>query len=307
MTEHDRSSGSGFLRAVGRVLRFLLRLFLILAIGAVVGLGLFYGIPWVYRRLIWPVQENSAQIALLRDQVDKNSGNIFDNNRALEERLMTLEDDVAELHERTAAQSEDQEALRQESQQLAERITALQGDLKGQQQEMEQDIEQVRSDFSGTRSDLEQKIGEMEDQLDETQRQLREKVETSEENLADLEGEVDQVTARLALLQTAQALSKTRLLLVEENPGAARDTLGLAVIHLKRASELLPSQADSFSNLREQMLEVDGLIAEDSFRVRPTLEALWADVMDLAMPLTARSIMTETQGTSPLPTPTPSP
>ena len=307
MTEQRDSSGSSFARAVRGFFRFLVRLIFVLVVGALIGLGLFYGVPWAYRRFMWPVQENSARIAILEDQVAKNSESIFDNHRALQERIVAVEIEITELRERVAAQSEDQEALQEERQQLAERITALEDELQAQEQAQQQAVEQVRSDFAATASDLEEEIAGVQERLEEAQRELEQRVETSEEDLNDLEGQLDEAAARLSLLQTAQDLLKVRLLLVEENPGAARDTLDLAVVHLSQASQLIPSQAEALDDLRERMLTVDDLIADGSFRARPSLEALWADVMELVTPLAAQSTLTGTQTTSPLPTPTPSP
>ncbi len=311
MTEQRDPSGSPFLRVVGAILRFLIRLVFVLVIGALIGLGLFYGVPWAYRRLVWPVQENSARIAILEEQVAKNSENIYDNHRALQDRVVDLEAEVFELQERAAAQVEDQEALMEESQQLTERITALEDELEAQQQAQQQAIEQTQSDLSATASDLEEEMEGIQKQLEETQQELSQQLETSEESLNDMEGRLDEAVAalraRLSLLQTAQGLLKVRLLLVEDNPGAARDTLALAVAHLAQASEQLPSQAEALNDLRERMLAVDDLIAERSFRAHPSLEALWADVMGLVTPLTAQPAITETLRTSPLPTPTPPP
>jgi chromosome segregation ATPase len=308
---------------MGGFFRFLVRLVFVLVIGALIGLGLYYGVPWAYRRLVWPVQENSARIAILEDQVAKNSENIFDNNQALQERVVALETEVAELREKAAAQTEDQEALREEGQQLAERVTAVEDEMESQLEARQQAIEALRSDLMGTTSDLEEEVdgirGEVDgvrEELEEARQALSERIETSEENLSELlEGELEEavtelsgeLTARLLLLQTAQDLLKVRLLLVEENPGAARDALALAVAHISQAGELMPSQAEELDDLRERMLDVDDLIAERSFRTRPSLEALWADVMGLVTPLTAQPPITGTQTTSPLPTPTPSP
>ena len=307
MAEHSNSSGSAFLQGMGRILRFLVRLIFVLVVGALLGAGLFFGVPWIYRQLVWPVQENSAQITVLQEQVANNSDTILGNHRALQDRIVSLETEVAELRERTVAQTEDQDALMQESEQLAERITALEDGLEAQRQAVEEGIEQVRSDVSGVTADLEEEVEGLQEQLETTQEELRQQIETSEETLDDLEGQVDQVTARLSLLQTAQDLLKVRLLLVEENPGAARETLDLALAHLDRAAELLPGQTEVLDGLRERMLTVDDLIAEGSFRARPTLESLWADVMDLAMPLTTQATVTDTQEASPLPTPTAAP
>jgi chromosome segregation ATPase len=296
---------------VGRVLRFLVRLIFVLIIGALIGAGLFYGIPWVYQRLVWPVQENSARVAILEEQVAKNSENIFDNHLALQDRVIDLENEIAELKERAAAQAQDQEVLGEESQQLAERIATLEEDLATQLETQQEDIEQVRSDVTDATADLQQEIERIREQLEEVREETGQRIEVSEEGLNELEGQLDAVVtdfrARLSLLQTAQDLVKVRLLLVEDNPGAARDTLDLAVAHLNQAAELIPSQAEVLDDLRQRMLSLGDLIDERSFRARPSLEALWADVMDLAGPLTAQSTVTETEVTSPLPTPTPSP
>lgn len=309
MTEQTGSSGSSFLRALGRVLRFLVRLIFVLIIGILVGLGVFYGVPWAYRSLVWPVQENSARVAILEEQVAKNSENIFDNHRALQGRIVDLEIEVADLQEEMAAQAQDQDALREAEQRLTERITGLEEDLAVLEEDVEaqqQEIDQVRSEVTTTASALEE-IAEVQEQLAEAQQELVGQIEASQEALGDVQEQLDASLARLSLLQTAQDLLKVRLLLVEENPGAARDTLDLAVAHLAQASELMPSQAVVLDDLRERMLALDDLIAEGSFRARPNLEALWADTMDLVTPLRVQSIITEAQTTSPLPTPTPSP
>jgi chromosome segregation ATPase len=292
---------------MGGILRFLVRLIFVLVIGVLIGAGLFYGVPWIYRQLVWPVQENSAQIAVLQNQTQNNSDAIVDNHRTLQERIVALETEVAELRERTAAQAEDQDALVQESEQLAERVAVLEDGLEAQRQSVEEDIEQVRSDVSVVTADLEEEVEGLQDEVEETQEELRQELESSAETLDGVEDQVDQLTARLSLLQTAQDLLKVRLLLVEENPGVARETLQLALAHLNRATELLPAQTEVLDDLRERMLTVDDLIAEGSFRARPTLESLWADVMDLAMPLTTQATVTDTQETSPIPTPTAAP
>lgn len=303
MTERKDSSGSAFLRVVGRILRFLVRLTFVVLIGVLIGLGLFYGVPWVYQHLVWPVQENSAQIAVLQEQVENNSERIVDNHRALQDRIVALENEVTDLRERTAVQGQDQELLMAEGERLAERITTLEDDIEAQRQ----DVEQVRSTLEDTTSDVEQEIEGIQEELEEAREELSQQIAASQDDLSGLEGQLDEARARISLLQTAQDLLKVQVLLLEENPGAARDALELAVAHLDQAGAMLPSQAGVLDDLRERMLTLDGLIAERSFRASPTLEALWADVMGLVTPLTAQSTVTETEVISPLPTPTPAP
>jgi len=303
MTEQSNQSGSSFSQGMTKVLRFLVRLIFVLVIGVLIGLALFYGVPRIYRRLVWPVQENSARIAILEEQVTKNSESIFDNDRSLQGRIAVVETEIAELREEVSDRAGNQEVLRQESERLAERITALEADLETQQQE----IEKVQSDFAATTAELERDIEQAQEQLEETQRELTLEIQDSAEAVGDLQGRVDEAMARVLLLQTAQDVVKVRLLLVEENVGAARDTLELAIAHLDQAGQFIPSQADVLADLRERMLDADDLIAQGSFRLRPSLEAIWADVMDLVTPLTGQSPITATEIISPTLTPTVSP
>jgi chromosome segregation ATPase len=157
------------------------------------------------------------------------------------------------------------------------------------------------------RSNLDDATTGLNEQIEDLENRLGDVVSTLAQQVEENRGELEGMEGRLALLQTAQDLVKVRLLLLEENPGTARDTLALAIAHLDQAIALMPSQAETLEALRDQMTALDDLIAQRSFRVRPDLEALWADVMDLVVPLAAQSAVTATEATSPLPTPTSSP
>jgi len=301
MNEQQRSSDRSFLGAVGRILVFLLRLTFVLVVGALIGLGLYYGVPYAYRRLMWPVQENSTRIAILEEQVSKNSDTIFNNQLALEDRVSDLEGEIAELREQGAARQADQEALDQEIRQLAARVSDLEDDVETQRAE----LREAETGFAETASDLTEEIDRIQAQLETARDDLSGEIMASQEDVAVLEGRLNEAALRLLFLQTAQDLIKVRLLLVEDNPGTARETLALAVQHLERAGGLLPEQAERVEDLRERMLAVDDLIANRSFRARPSLEALWADLMGFVTPLSAQTPVTGTQEISPVPTPSP--
>ncbi len=301
MSENQRSSDRSFVRALGGFLRFLLRLILVLVVGALIGVGLFYGIPWAYRQVAWPVQENSARIAILEEQVSKNSDSIFNNRLSLEDRIADLEDDLAQLQEQGGARAEDQEVLQQEVRQVEARIAGLEAELATQREE----IDEARSTVSNTASDLTQEIDGLQDELAKAEEELSRQIDASEEYVDQVASQLNETAVRLLFLQTAQDLLKVRLLLVEDNPGTARETLALAVDHLERVGGLVPEEMERIEDLRERMLAVDDLIATESFRARPSLEALWADLMDFVTPLTTQSTVTATEELSPLPTPTP--
>ena len=301
MSDHQPSSDRSFLGTLGRILRFLIRLTFVLVVGALIGLGLFYGVPYAYRRLMWPVQENTARVAILEEQVSKNSDSIFNNQLAMENHISDLEEEIAELRGEGAARAENQEALGQEIRGLADRVSALEDDLNAQREE----LDEVEAGSSEIASDLTQEIAVIEEQLEEAREAFSDGLEASRETVEALEGQLDEATVRLLFLQTAQDVLKVRLLLVEDNPGTARETLALAVEHLERAGGLVPEQEERVDDLRERLLAVDDLIANRSFRARPSLEALWADLMGFVTPLSAQTTVTGTQEISPVPTPSP--
>lgn len=296
MSEKLKASDGSFSQQVGRFLRFLVRLTFVVVLGALIGVGLYYGVPHLYRSLVLPVREHSARIAALENRLGEQQERISENHRVLQDRVAELETNLAQHHEEVAVQSQAQQALQEQNQQLDQRITEVQRALEGQ----EQGIAELESALGEVSSDLGERIGTVDDRLEE-------QIEDTEGRVGELETQGDAVMGRLTLLQTAQGLLKVRLLLLEENIGAARDTLGLAIARLDQARALMPAYAEDLEMVRERMVTLDDLIAERSFRVRPNLESLWNDLMDLAGPPPTQTEVAATQADSPLATPTPSP
>ena len=234
-------SGSAFGRAVGGFFRFLVRFLFVLVVGALIGLGLFYAVPGVFRALVQPVQRNTARLAALEQRVTK---------------------ELIPLREGSAVQAQDIAGTAEQIQELGGRVAQAEQDLVAQHTDLAAQQEAAEA----TRSELGSAVDDLEEQAGQTAAKAEE-----------LEG-------RLALLQTAQDLLKVRLMLVEENPRGARDTLLLATAHLEQAIPLMPEQAETLSALQGRMVGLEALIAEGSFRVGPELESLWADVMDLVLP-----------------------
>lgn len=273
MNATSNTSGGPSPRQGGRFLRTLVRLILVVVIGALMGVGLYFGVPHLYRSLVLPVRENTARIAVLEGRVEGQQERIAENQRALQDRVTELETNLAQLQGSVATQGEDQQDLREEIQGLNQRLDDLQAELESQDGE----IAGLDARVQALSSDLGQRIGAVDERLEQHG-------EEAEGRMEGLEMEVSALHARNTLLQTAQSLAQVRLLLLEDNHGAARDTLDLAIIRLDQAQAVLPGQADDLELLRERMLALDVLIAERSFRLRPSLEALWNDVMDLAGP-----------------------
>ncbi len=279
------SSGSAFGRAVGAFFRFLVRLLFVIVVGVLIGLGLFYGVPWLYRQLVLPVQEQGTRITALEEQWNQAQDQSRTENKRLQDRLTALEEQVTQLKEEHASQVQAQADLKQRLEGQETRLAQLEKDLAAQ---------------TATLTTLR-----------DTLRQETASWQTGRESAA---AQLNALEGRLALLQAAHDLLKVRLLLLEENPGAARLAVALAVAHLDQASTWLPDQASALALLRQRAVELDGLIAERSFRVGADLETLWSAVVELTVPgaaaagfLTPTVTVTPTLGAPAVLTPTVTP
>jgi chromosome segregation ATPase len=251
----SQPSESPILRAIGGFLRFLLRFLLVVIIGALIGWGVYYAVPWFYRNVVQPVRRNTVLIETLGQRMEQEQTRLQEETLALQKSIDDLKAEVTTLQEDSAVQAQAIEETAGQIQQLEGRITVAEEDLDAQAQVAQ-----------ATRSELEGAIADLDGQADQ------------------VAGQAEELEGRLALLQTAQDLLKVRLLLLEENTGAARDALTLATAHLEQAVPLMPKQAETLSALQERMVGLDGLIEERSYRVGPELESLWADVMNLVLP-----------------------
>jgi chromosome segregation ATPase len=274
--QHSASSDGTFLR----FFRFLVRFLFVIVVGVLLAVALYYGAPWLYRNLVQPIQENSVRLTSLEKQVDREHERLREENKALEERVAALESELAQLQEDVSVEIQDRETLEEEHRELKSRVAQAEDDLMAQQQAIEATRDEMNQAFSSLEGD----------------------VLSLEERLGDVQMETDSLAGRLVLLQAAQDLLKVRFFLFEENEQAAREAVALTVTHLDQAIGHLPAQAETLEGLRERVADLDELIARRSFRVRPDLEALWADIMELVVP---PSLEEPTPAQSPLPTPTP--
>ena len=276
---------------LGKIFKFLLRLTFVLIIGAGLGLALYWGIPWGYRTLVQPVQDNRARITVLEQRLEQTQLREQEQVEALQSRITSLEVQLTELAE-LAASREELVAYGEESAAALARIA----DTEAQLDELTQalaDLETLLAAQDVTLRELETLNVELSAGLAET-RDTRQLVGT--------------LSGRMMLLQTAQDLLKVRLLLLEDNPRLAREMLPVAVAHLEQARAALPEEAETLEALQTRIEALDALIATNSFRVGPELEALWASVMELVTPL--EPLLQETvapeapePALSPLPTP----
>jgi chromosome segregation ATPase len=240
-------------QAIVRFLAVLLRLIFVVIVAALIGVGIYYGVPWLYWRLVIPVQESAARIEILQ--------------RDLESTRTDWNTDLTEQGQRVSALESDLAAQR-------ERIAALEADMGR--------MDEVLIAQGETLSELRTAL----DSAEETTGQLGDDVETLYGELDTLRVEVadpNRVAAtferRLILLQVWGQVLKARLHLLEDNAGNARQALVMARANLERVIVLSPEpEAEALIAIRERLDAADTAIEERPFVVINELEIIWRDL-----------------------------
>ncbi len=314
LPEEKRRKGGGF----AAFLKVLFRLLLLVILGALVGAAFYFGIPLIYRATVVPVQQNTDAIRALTQRVDQAEARIATTSDTLQERTARMEGEITSLQETSSVHAG---ALATSD----ERITAAEEQLTGLDEAITAQAETLtalETDLEAAArriTDLGSRFSRQETDLEALETDLAERLELVEAQAELLTGDQEALWSSVALLQAAQDLIRVQLLLLEDNPGAARAGLEVVVAHLTRFAALLPDRAPEAAGLAARVEALDALIEERSFRTAPALEALWADIADMVLPvpegelpdlsatglLTATETLTETDTVTVTPTPSP--
>lgn len=286
MTETRTNSGHTFWNVIGMFFKVLLRLLFVIVIGILVGVGLYFGVPWLYHTFVRPVQENTARLTALEQRVTQDQTRAQAELQGFEARLTALETALQEAREEAAARDVQLASQAAASQATTARVTELETEVQA----------------------LEAQLQAQAQALETLQIELESAQTRSVETETTVYAQVNTLEGRIALLQTAQSLLRVRLLLLEDNPRAAIEAVGQALGHLERAHDLLPESQAPLLPLLERLKTLQTLIEQRSFRVGLELEALWAEVMELVLPPAPASTLETLPAEnmpplSPLPTP----
>jgi hypothetical protein len=182
----------------GRIGRVLLRLLVVLVLGAAVGAGLYYGTLRLYRDAIEPLRTIDSRFEDLQLQIDRLASDQEQSATRARERL-------AELEGRTAAINE-------------------------QLSELEAKAGIQREDLSGLASRLED-VDQLQEQLDKLlaeQDVLNTRMQDVEDMVVGQELPAQRVARNLQLLRAMTIMTRARLSLRELNLGLAQSDLGAA-------------------------------------------------------------------------------
>jgi cell division protein FtsB len=136
------STGPSLGQRVRRFVRFLFTLILILLLLGGIGVGLYFGLPFVYEKYVLPVQQNTAQMAGLQTQQAQSEQAIADLQSKLSEVeaaqneqakvLSDLDARVSDLEKEIAAHTQTLAALDEMQKSLAEQGKSANAELNRQ-------------------------------------------------------------------------------------------------------------------------------------------------------------------------------
>lgn len=281
------SSGDRFWRGLVAVIRFVVRLLLVLLLAVLLGAGVYFGLPALYRRYVQPIETNLARLDDAQARQEQTDQQLRQRLDDLQRRLEALE-----LQNDTQKQSLDEiqtslSGLEKTAQSDQEKqiLTRL-GEVESALQAANANLDQLRNDLAG--------VNQAQAQNSLLVQDLARKAETG-----SLETE-------LQLLKAMELLTRSRLSLVENNAGEAEQDV-------RAARQLL---ADLGGEVPEYQVEaLSSIIArlDQALTDLPARPVLAADNLEIAWQLLRSGLPGEptpeptlTPGT-PTGTPTPGP
>ena len=259
--EEKTQKRSSFGSVLSAIFRWLVRLFLVVLIGAIVGAILYYVFINIYRQAIEPLQNNAARIAAVETSQAVSRQQRDTRLEQYGERLAVLED------ERTL----DMESL-----------DGLQGDLQAldkalkEQDSLLDEIEKLQEDLDN-----------LEDMVTYEATQVMGLVATQQAEGAP----INIVQQELKVVKAMQLLSRSRLYLIQNNYGSAKLDIENTQAILNELGEAVP--AYQVETIQDWIARLD-LAAENL----PDNPALASDDMEIAWRLLVEGLPQETSSST---------
>jgi chromosome segregation ATPase len=253
MAMNMETQQSGCWSRLGRAITVLLRLIFVVVIAILIGVGVYYGVPWVYWRLVIPVQESAVRIEMLQRDLENTRADWNTELTEQGQQISALESDLAAQRERMAALEADMGRM--------DEILTTQGET----------LSELQTALDGT--------AETTGQLGDEVEFLYGELDTLRVEMADPNRVVATFERQLILLQAWGEILKARLHLLEDNAGNARQALALARANLERVIVLSPEpEAEALIAIQERLDAADMAIEERPFVAINELEIIWRDL-----------------------------
>ncbi len=266
--------------ALGRFLGFVLRLIFVLLLAVALGAGVYFGLPWLYRAMVQPVQTHTTQIQELYNRVEGVRAGVEAGQATQNDRLTALEtaNDAQRLQlDSTVTQAADQQTT-----------LAAQGEQLDSTATLTADLQAALEAETAAREALAAQVAALQTQLDDqaaasadTQSTLAELAPVAEANAAQVAAQEQQ----LALLRLQNALLRAHIQINAENFGEARTTLTTTVSAMQTFVET-PGvfTEDNQTTLAVRLRAAENLIALEPAAALADLDSIWAELERLLSP-----------------------
>ncbi len=288
---------------VGRLLRYILRLFFVVIIGLALGAGLYFGGLALYRNFVQAVQANAEQISILEARQQQSE-------QQSQQRL----DDLAARLEALETQGDAQKAALADQQSRLEAIETAQGTQAAAVEALSTlpaNLDTYRSDLDSFQTDL-TTIQKTLDALQANVKAVAESTAGNDARLQSLEAGWAGVETPLAALQRDLQRVKVMELIMRSRFSLAQNNLGLARQDIQSGREVvLALQAGASAEEQARLAEItSGLQA--ALNALPARPVVASDALDGAWNLLLQGLPEAAQvesipGATPTPVPTAQP
>jgi len=244
MQDSENRRGSYF----GRLIRFLLRMLLIVLLGAGVGAAAYFGAPALYHNYIEPVQVNSQRIVVIEAEMAQAQADNDKRDADIGERLARIEGGQASQTEQMA--------------ELQAQVEELQATLE-QQGGQVKDLQQLVKDVDALKGDLGSTAAE---------------VQALQRLLSGSDAPLQELDRRLQLIRVMELMTRARWWLIQNNLGLASEDAQAAVAAL---GSLMQSAPDTEQAALQPIVDRLGLVLQDL----PGSPVVAADDLEIAWDL----------------------
>jgi len=262
MTDDNTSSpsfGRRLVRAAGIFFRAFVRLLAIVLFVALIGVAIFYAIPALYRQYIQPIQISVDQLSQSQAEQAQINEQILGRLDDIQMRINSLE-----TRSDTGAQTIDE--LRAGIEAISPTQQAYFGQLESTQTATLAMLDQISAELKT----LDDKVTRLSTTLDQTNT----KVQTLDSQLQAEDAPISVLRRELQIVKAMELLTRSRLFIVENNLGLAKDDLQ-AARDLMATMKVSASQTQSQENIVARLDLAIGDLPDSPVLAAEDVEIAW--------------------------------
>lgn len=255
---------TGFTTALVAFFRGLVRLIMILFLGALIGVGSYFGVPSLERRFVQPVEENTAQLVRLETDQGQFAALVDERMAVILARLESLEtqgdrnrENFSEIEARFVTQEDELENLARDNQ---ERLQAL---------------DALESQLAALQSTLDEMDASYEDQVQASATQQA-VIDRMIGSLVQRAADVQSLRNDIQLVKALELLTRARLALARSDTPSALEEVRAAQALLRRLQEtVLPFQWETLAAIQTRLELAFVNLTESPLLAIEDLEIAW--------------------------------